>query len=104
MRKLFLALAAMLFMTGLVAAAEMNVTKFDKEKKEVTVKDGDKETVYKVTEKVKVTIIDKDGKDTEGKYEYLEKRLGKIGKNGLKMDLTVEKETITEAKFKAGKK
>jgi len=103
MRKLFLALAAMLFMTGLVAAAEMNVTKFDKEKKEVTVKDGDKETVYKVTEKVKVTVI-VDGKDTEGKYEYLEKRLGKIGKNGLKMDLTVEKETITEAKFKAGKK
>ncbi len=107
MRKLLLAVTMMLFVAGLVVAADVSVVSFDKEKKEVTVKEGDKETTYKISDKIKVTMVskDKDGNETktEGKYEDLEKRLagrgGKGGKGGTKLSITTDKDTITEVTY-----
>src|SRR5262245_1951816 len=106
MRKLLLSLATILFMTGLVIAAEVTVVKYDKDKKEVTVKDDkDKENTYKISEKVKVTTTDKDGNAKDGKAEDLYRRLeggkgGKGGKGGTKLDITVENDEITAVKMR----
>ena len=54
MRKMMLALVAMFAMAGLVVAAEVMVVKFDKDKKEITVKEGDAEKTYKITDKDQV--------------------------------------------------
>jgi hypothetical protein len=51
----------MLLMAGLVVAAEVTLVKYDPEKKEVTVKEGDVEKTYKLTDKTKVFVI-RDGK------------------------------------------
>lgn len=114
MRKLFFSLFTMLCMTTLVLAVEVTVVKYDKEKKELTVKDDkDKETTYKLTDKTKITVTDKDGKDTEGKLEDIEKRFGgdgnkgkggkggKGGGNRNKIDITEKDGTVTELKMKA---
>ncbi len=94
MRKLFVALAAVCFMTGLVVAAEGTITKVDLEKKEIVVKEGDKENTYKFTDKVKVTLlVGKDAKEMEGKYEDFEKRL-----KGFKADSKFGNKLVFEAK------
>jgi hypothetical protein len=104
MRKLVTSLVMVLFMTGLVCAAEVLVVKADIDKKEVTVKDGDKEVTYKYTDKIKVTLVGKDS-DKEGTVADFERRIkGKGGKGGNKIDITVKDGTITEAKFRAGGK
>ncbi|VTU00179.1 unnamed protein product [Gemmataceae bacterium] len=99
MRKLMSAVVAMFLMAGLVAAAEVMVVKYDKEKKEVTVKEGDKEATYTISDKTKVTVGDK-----EGKFEDLEKRLTSKVANKMKLDITTDKGAITEVKLKGGKK
>lgn len=103
MRKLLSALAVLFLVAGVTIAAEITITKYDKDKKEVVAKDGDKEVTYTVSDKTKVTIVDKDGKGTAGKWEEFEKRLAKLPKGGLKVDATVEKDMITEIKVKGGK-
>src|SRR6476620_9157588 len=103
MRKFVMSLVMVLFMAGLVCAVEATLVKGDAEKKEVTVKEGDKETTYKYTDKLKVSlIIDKDGNTKEGTVADFEKRFkagkggkGK-GKGGAKLDITVDKDTLTE--------
>ncbi len=80
MRKLFAALVAVCLSVGLALAAEVSFVKYDETKKELTVKDGDKEKTYKVGEKVKVNP--------------------KL-KEGAKLDITVEGDTVTKI---AGKK
>ena len=104
MQKLLSAVVALFLLVGVVAAGEITITKYDKEKKEVSAKDGDKEVTLKVSDKTKISMVDKDGKATEGKFEDFEKRLGKLPKGGLKVDATIEKEEITEIKIKGGKK
>ena len=122
MRKLIMAVATMLFMAGLVVATEVTVVKFDKDKKEVTVKEGDAEKTYKFTDKTKVYTTDKDGTKTDSTYEALEKRLSFVGKTGddakgkgkgkgkggfgaTKLDITTDGDTITEVKMRGfGKK
>jgi hypothetical protein len=107
MRKLLSALSVMLLMTGIVVAAEFTVVKYDPDKKEVTVKSDDKEVTYKFSDKVKISVTDKDGNTTEGKFEDLEKRLKRVkadSKFPTKIDITTDKETITEIKYKAGGK
>lgn len=106
MRKLLMALGCMFFMAGLVIAAEVTLVKFDKDKKEVTVKDDkDKETTYKITDKTKFIAIDKDGKETEGKYENFEKRMSNEKAAGkAKFDITGKDGVATEIKTKAGGK
>lgn len=104
MRKFLCSLAVMALTTGLVLAAEVSVVSYDKDTKEVKVKD-DKDNVktYKITDKTKVTVIDQDGKESEGKVDDLTRRLmfaGKGGKGGAKLDITTDGDTITSVKMK----
>ena len=107
MRKMLLALVAMFAMAGLVVAVEVTVVKFDKDKKEVTVKEGEAEKTYKITDKTKFTTTDFKGENSkESDYAAFEKRAGgkggKGGKGGLKLDIKTDKDTITEVTWKAG--
>ncbi len=106
MRKLLLSLFTMFFMAGLVVAVEVTTISYDKEKKELRVKEGDAEKVYKVTDKTKFTRTDQKGENAkELKLEDFEKAaLGKDGKGGRKIDIKVEKDEITEVTWKGGKK
>jgi hypothetical protein len=110
MRKLLCAVAVMFFMmAGLVVAAEGVITKVDLEGKKITIKEGDKETTYKFTDKVKVTIISgKKGeeKESEGKVEDWERRLKKFDPEGKGNKLTFEAKEgeITSVKIRGGKK
>lgn len=109
MRKMLISAAMVLFMAGIVYAVEVSVVKYDADKKEVVVKEGDAEKTYKISDKVKVTlVVDKDGNTKEGKFEDLEKRLKAVkaakGGRGVKLDITVSGDNITEAKFRSGGK
>ena len=100
MRKMLLALFAMLFMAGLVVAVEVSIVSYDKDKKEIKVKEGDAEKTYKVDEKGKFSRVDKDGNAKDADFAAFEKRAGS-GKG--KLDITVKDGVITEAKWKGGK-
>lgn len=109
MRKLLCSLAVLFLIGGWVAATEFTVSKYDPDKKEVTgkEKDSDKEVTYKISDKVKVSFTDKDGNVSEGKFEDLEKRLKNIkpdSKRATKLDITVDKDVITEVKTRKGGK
>ncbi|HJZ53592.1 MAG TPA: hypothetical protein VKE74_01455 [Gemmataceae bacterium] len=111
MRKLLLSAVAFLSMTGLAIAVEVRVVSYDKEKKEVKVKEGDAEKTYKITDATKVYITDKDGNKTEGKVEDLTRRLEFTGKGGgggkgraTKLDITTDGDKITEVKMQGRKK
>jgi hypothetical protein len=97
MRKLLLAFACMLFMTGLVLAAEYSLVSYDKDKKELTVKDkDDKEATLKLSDKTKYIVVDKDGNKTDGKLEDFEQRWMGDKAKGRKLNLTVDGPNITE--------
>jgi hypothetical protein len=104
MRKLLSAFLCVVFMAGIVVAAEVTLVKFDAKTKEVTVKDGEKEVTYKVTAKTKISTATKDGaKDLE--YSAFEKMATGEKAAGRKMDITTDKDTVTEIKLKGrGKK
>jgi hypothetical protein len=110
MRKLLLSLGIMCFMAGLVIAAEGTITKVDLDKKTITVKDGDKETDYKFTDKVKVTLVTgKQGeeKESDGKYEDFEKRLKAFkadSKRGNKITFEAKDGELTSVKIRGGGK
>ncbi|MBM3982395.1 MAG: hypothetical protein FJ304_19425 [Planctomycetes bacterium] len=105
MRKLLLSLICMCAATGLVIAAEVTLVKFNKDKKEVTVKDGAAEKTYKITDKTKFLGVDKDGTAKEISYDDAAKGLSNPKAEGrLKFDVTVKDGEITEAKVKARKK
>jgi hypothetical protein len=104
MRKMLLALLAMFLMTGLVVAVEVGVVSYDKDKKELKVKEGKETKTYKVDPKGKFTVTDKNGENAkEVDFAAFEKRFSK-GKG--KVDITVKEgtDTITEVKWKGGKK
>lgn len=104
MRKLLLSLGCLLGMAGFVLAAEVTLVKYDAAKKEVTVKDGNKEATYKLTTATKVTFIDKDGNAKAGTFETVEKVLTSEKAPGkAKFDITTDKDTVTEIKFKTRK-
>lgn len=104
MRRLFLAVSSMLLTAGLVVAAEVSLVKYDGDKKEVTVKMGEKETTYKIAEKVKVIlVIDQEGKTKEGTLDVAAKILGNERFKGKKFEITTDKDTITEIKLRARK-
>jgi len=106
MRKFVMSLVMMLFMAGLVYAVEVTVVKYNADKKEVTVKEGDKESTYKITDSTKVSFTDKDGNTKEGKLENLTKRLENLDKAKRKvtLDITTKDGEITEVKMKGGRK
>src|SRR5262245_50887225 len=102
MRKLLASLCCVLFMTGLVLAGEVTLVKYDGEKKEVTVKEGDAEKTYKLTDKTKVLfIIDKDGSTKAGTPDAAAKVLSSENFKGKAFDIKTEKDLITELKVKA---
>src|SRR5262245_50711569 len=103
MRKHLLALAGMLFITGLVVAAEVTLVKYDPEKKAVTVKEGDVEKTYTLTEKTKVYVI-RDGKAEDATVDTAIKVLGNDRAKGkLKFELTPDKDEIAEMKLRPRK-
>ena len=102
MRKLLLALVCLLFIGGLVAAAEVTLLKFDKETKEVTVQEGDAEKVYKITDATKFFGVDANGKTKAMTYDDAVKGLGSPKSEGkLKFDVTAKDDELVEAKFRA---
>ncbi len=103
MRQLMLSLWCLFAMTGLALAAEVTLVKFDKDKKEITVKEGDKEpATYKITDKTKITFTGKDGTAKEGTYDTVEKIMSSPKAAGkAKFEITTDKDAITELKFKA---
>ena len=103
MRKLLLSVVCLAFMAGFVIAAEYTIVSYDKDKKVVTLKSGDKEVTGKLTDKTKVVRIDKDGNKTEGKLEGIEKMLSGEKAKGRKLEATIEDGVITEITTK-GKK
>jgi hypothetical protein len=104
MRKLLASLGCVLLMSGLVLAAEVTLVKYDGEKKEVTVKEGDAEKTYKLTDKTKVFfVIDKDGNTKAGTLDAAAKVLGNDNFKGKVFDIKTEKDSITELKVKARK-
>lgn len=103
MRKMLMALVAMFLMAGLVIAGEVIIVGYDKEKKELKVKEDDKEKTYKIGDKVKFLTTDKDGNAKDSDYEAFEKRVTNKKAAGGKLELTVKDDAVTEVKWK-GKK
>jgi len=99
MRKLLLSLVCMLFLAGVAIAVDAVFVKYDGEKKELTVKEGDKDATYKVNDKTKVSILDKDGNAKEAELGVLKK--AKEGKT--KLEITADKDVLTEVKVKLKK-
>jgi len=91
-------------MSGVVVAAEVTLVSFDKDKKEITVQDGDKKATYKITDKTKITFANKDGTVKEGTYDAVEKIMSSPKAAGkAKFEIVADKDALTELKFKANK-
>jgi hypothetical protein len=105
MRKLGLVLCCLLLAGGLALGAEVTFVKFDKEKKEVTVKEGGEEKVYKITAATKFSSVDKSGAPRALSYDDVLKGLTNPKAAGkLKFDVAAKDGTILEAKMPGKKK
>lgn len=103
MRKLMLSFACLLLMAGIVIAAEVTLVRYDTDKKEATVREGNVEKTYKLTDKTKVYVI-KDGKTEDSTVDTAVKILSNDRAKGkLKFELTSEKDTITALKLRPRK-
>lgn len=99
MRKLIVAALCLFVSAGLLLAAPVIFVSYDKEKKELKVKDGDKEMTYKINDKTTFKAGDKDvDADKAGEM------FGKMKEGKSKLDVTGEKDVATEVKFTAKKK
>jgi hypothetical protein len=101
MRKLVFAAVALALSAGLALAGEVKFVAYDKEKKELKVKDGTAEKVYKLTDKTVFKNGDKEVKEAN-RAKAME-RFEKM-KPDTKFELTADKEAVTEVKFVAAKK
>jgi hypothetical protein len=101
MRKFVLSAVALLVTVGLTLAAQVTLVKYDAEKKVLTVKDKeDKEVEYKITDK---TVFKSGDKDVP--FEAAAKVLGNPKAAGkLKLDVTNDKDVLTEVKLPERKK
>lgn len=101
MRKFVLSAVAMAFTVGLALAVPAAVVKLDGDK--LTVKEGKKgeevEKTYKLGDKVKYSVGDKEYDAEKGKARI--QKMADAGKG--KVDITVEGEEITAVKFAAPK-
>jgi hypothetical protein len=105
MRKLGLALSCLLCAGGLVSAVEVTLVKFDKDKKEVTVKEGSSEKVYRITGATKFSSVDKTGAPRALTFDDALKGLCHPKAEGkLRFDLTAQDGSIVEAKLPGKKK
>jgi hypothetical protein len=96
MRKLIVSALSLILTAGLVLAASVTLVSFDG--KELKVKDGDKETTYKVTDK---TVFKAGDKDVPA--DMATKMLGGEKAKGKKLEITTDGDKVTEVKM-AGKK
>jgi hypothetical protein len=104
MRKFLLAMLALTATVGLALADSVVFLGYDKDKKELKVKDGDKEKTLKVTDSTKFKRGDMDVPSDKGmmaleKMDGNEKQKGKA-----KLDVTTDGDKVTEIKMTAGKK
>ncbi len=100
MKKFVLAALSLFAATGLILAASVVVVKCDPETRKITVKEGDTEKEYTLSDKLVVKMGDK-----EVKSEFAMKMLSNPKSAGkLKIDITTEKDTITEIKLPERKK
>ena len=99
MRKLIVAVLSLLVTTGLLLAAPVIFQSYDKEKKELKVKDGDKEITYKLNDKTTY----KDG-DKDLDADKVADRLSKLKEGKSKLEITAKEDVATEVKFIAKKK
>jgi len=98
MRKFVLSVLALFVCVGLTLAAQVTFVKYDADKKELTVKEDDKEKTYTVTDKTTFKAGDKDvPADKAGD------RLKKM-KADTKFEITADGDKLTEVKFPMGKK
>jgi len=108
MRKYVLAAVACMFTVGLALAGDVVFLSYDKDKKELKVKDGDDTKTFKVTDKTTFKRTGKDGTDkdvpNDKGIEALEKMDGnEKAKGKAKLNITTDKDTVTEIKMKGGK-
>ena len=104
MRKLLLAFTCVLMLSGLAAAVEVTLVKFDKDTKEVTVKEGDARPVYKITDATKFVAADAAGNTRAMTYDDVVKGLSSPKAEGaLKFQITAKGGELVEAKFTAKK-
>lgn len=106
MRKFALTGLALVLSVGLTVAAEVVFLGYDKEKKELKVKEGDDEKTYTVSDKTTFKIKGKDGdKDVpnEKGIEALEKLdSNEKAKGKAKMDIEVDGKKVKEIKMRMG--
>jgi hypothetical protein len=106
MRKMFLAFCVMFFMAGLVVAANGIVKKVDGQN--VTIQEGDKETVYKANDKTTYKTTDFKGENakdaTIADLEKAAKRKDKKGNVGAKVEFDHDGTTLKSVTWKAGGK
>jgi hypothetical protein len=104
MRKLLLALFCVLLLSGLAAAVEVTLVDFNKDAKEIAVKEGGAEKVYRITDATKFYGVDPEGKVREMTFDDAAKGLGsEKAKGALKFSITAKDDEVTEARFKAKK-
>ena len=104
MRKFLLAALALFVSVGLTLAANVTFLGYDKEKKELKVKDGDAEKTYKVSDATKFKTGDKDLENAKGMTQ-LEKMDGNDKAKGKsKFEITTDGDKVTEIKMPERKK
>ena len=104
MRKFLLAALALFLSVGLTLAAQVTFLGYDKDKKELKVKDGNKEKTLKVDSDTKFKRGDMDVPNDKGltaleKMDSNEKQKGKA-----KLDITTDGDKVTEIKMQGRKK
>jgi hypothetical protein len=84
----------------------VTLVKYDKESKELTVKDGENEKTYKVTANSKFRAVDKkSGESVALTYDDVVKGLSSPKSEGkMKLDLDVKNGEVIEAKLPGRKK
>ena len=106
MRKLLPALCCLLLISTVVLAGDVTLLKYDKESKELTVKEDEGEKTYKVTAKTKFTAVDKkSGESVPLTYDDAVKGLCSTKAEGkMKFNITVKNGEVVEAKLPGRKK
>jgi len=97
MRKFVLSMLALFVCVGLTIAAQVTFVKYDEDKKALTVKEGDKEKTYTITDKTTFKRNDKDVASDKA-LPALKKM-----KADAKLEITVDGDKLTEVKL-PGKK
>lgn len=106
MRKLLIAFACLLTMTGFTVASEVTLIKYDKTTKEIMVQEVDVASTYKITDTTKFIAVDKKtGEIKDLPYEKVVEGLTNPKAEGvLKLDITVKDGEVIEAKLPGRKK